>query len=57
MFRIDQPHLLWVLDNLAQGRVVNQIRVHPEAAAKARLALERMLAQVAESPLLPAHVD
>mgnify|MGYP003694690445 CR=1 FL=1 len=25
MFRIDPPHLLWVLENLAEGRVVNQV--------------------------------
>src|SRR5262249_39602026 len=35
MYRIDQPHLLWVLDNLAgalsrdgKPRVVNEVRVH-----------------------------
>ena len=27
MFRIDAPHLLWVLENLVEGRVVNQISV------------------------------
>ncbi len=43
MYRIDPPHLLWTLDNLAEGRVVNQVRVHPEARAWARMALERML--------------
>lgn len=46
MYRIDQPHLLWVLDNLAAGKVVNEIKVHPEAARLARLALERMLEHV-----------
>ena len=44
MARIDPPHMLWVLDNLAAGRVVNRISVPPEIAADARLALERMLA-------------
>ncbi len=43
MYRIDQPHLLWVLDNLVQGKVVNRITVHPEAAKQALLALDRML--------------
>jgi quinolinate synthase len=50
MYRIDQPHLLWVLDQLCgegtpdgKSRVVNSIRVHPEARAKALKALERML--------------
>jgi hypothetical protein len=27
MFRIDQPHLCWVLENLMEGKVVNQIKV------------------------------
>jgi quinolinate synthase len=44
MARIDLPHLLWVLDNLAQGRVVNQVKVAPAVAADARVALERMIA-------------
>ena len=43
MFRIDQPHLLWVLDSLCSGKVINRISVHPEARAFALLALERML--------------
>ncbi len=47
MYRIDQAHLLWVLDNLAEGRVVNRVSVHPDARRLARLALERMLANVA----------
>jgi len=43
MARIDPAHLLWVLDNLAEGRIVNRIQVAPEVAADARLALERMV--------------
>jgi len=43
MFRIDQPHLLWVLDGLCSGKVINRISVHPEARAFALSALERML--------------
>jgi quinolinate synthase len=43
MFRIDAPHLLWVLENLAEGRVVNQISVPGDVAAEARIALNRML--------------
>jgi quinolinate synthase len=43
MFRIDAPHLLWALENLVEGKVVNQISVAPEVAADARLALSRML--------------
>jgi quinolinate synthase len=43
MFRIDAPHLLWALENLSEGRVVNQITVPTDVAADARLALSRML--------------
>ncbi len=43
MYRIDQPHLCWVLDNLAAGKVVNQVSVHDAARAPALEALERML--------------
>ncbi len=43
MYRIDQAHLAWCLDNLAAGKVVNRISVHPEAKSRARLALDRML--------------
>jgi quinolinate synthase len=43
MFRIDRPHLLWILDNLAEGKVLNQISVHPEAQRLAKVALQRML--------------
>jgi quinolinate synthase len=44
MFRIDAPHLAWVLENLVAGKVVNQIVVDPDTAHWARTALERMLA-------------
>ena len=43
MFRIDAPHLLWVLENLVEGRVVNQISVPGDVAEDARIALNRML--------------
>jgi len=43
MFRISPQHLLWALENLCEGHVVNHITV-PEAAKRgARVALERML--------------
>ncbi len=48
MFRIDQQHLLWALDNLASGKIVNEIRVKREVASDARLALDRMLAHVGQ---------
>ncbi|CAG1001614.1 quinolinate synthase [Phycisphaerales bacterium] len=54
MYRIDEPHLLWVLDNLAgkfdgrggregRPRIVNQIKVPPKVREQALLALDRML--------------
>ena len=47
MFRIDQEHLCWVLDKLAEGKVVNRVTVHPEARRWALEAIERMLANSA----------
>lgn len=47
MYRIDQQHLAWVLDQLVAGKIVNEIRVHEKARAGARIALERMLTNVA----------
>lgn len=44
MARIDLTHLLWVLDNLAAGELVNHVQVPPALADQARLALERMIA-------------
>ncbi len=43
MFRIDPQHLAWVLENLLDGHVVNQIRVAHDEKAQAKLSLERML--------------
>jgi quinolinate synthase len=44
MNRIDLPHLVWALEELVEGRVVNQIVVDPATARDARTGLERMLA-------------
>ena len=44
MNRIDLPHLVWAMENLAAGRVLNQISVEEKIAHFARVALERMLA-------------
>lgn len=44
MNRIDLPHLVWSLESLAAGKVVNRIQVDKETEAYAKLALERMLA-------------
>ncbi len=43
MFRTDPQHLLWVLENLAEGHVVNQIKVNEEDARLAKLTLDNML--------------
>src|SRR5918993_294785 len=43
MNRIDLPHLVWALENLAAGHVVNQITVDPETERYAKDALQRML--------------
>jgi quinolinate synthase len=43
MFRIDGPHLAWVLENLVEGRVLNQITVDPVTTEWAKVALQRML--------------
>ena len=44
MNRIDLPHLVWALESLVAGTVVNRIEVDPETAKHALVALERMLA-------------
>jgi len=45
MNRIDLPHLLWALETVEQGKIINQITVEEEIAEGARLALDRMLAR------------
>ncbi|GIJ21305.1 quinolinate synthase A [Micromonospora lutea] len=44
MNRIDLPHLVWALEELVAGRVVNQITVDTDTAHHARVALDQMLA-------------
>lgn len=44
MNRIDLPHLVWAMESLVTGRLVNQIIVGAETAKFAKVALERMLA-------------
>jgi quinolinate synthase len=44
MARIDPQHLAWTLENLVEGKVVNQIKVPAHEAELARVALDRMLA-------------
>ena len=43
MNRIDLPHLVWTLENLVSGHLVNQIVVDPETELHAKAALQRML--------------
>lgn len=43
MYRIKPKYLLWVLDNLVDGKIKNQITVDPETAKLAKIALDRML--------------
>jgi quinolinate synthase len=43
MFRITPQHLLWVLENLGEGNVVNRISVDERTRHHARVALDRML--------------
>ena len=44
MNRIDLPHLVWALESLVEGNVVNRIEVDPDTAHWAKVALDRMLA-------------
>jgi quinolinate synthase len=44
MNRIDLPHLVWTLESLVEGNIVNQIKVEKEIAKYAKVALDRMLA-------------
>lgn len=39
---IDLQHLAWVLENLVEGNIVNQISVPQDVANNARVALQRM---------------
>jgi quinolinate synthase len=43
MNRIDLPHLVWAMESLVEGRVVNEIKVPERIAHFARVALDRML--------------
>ena len=49
MNRIDLPHLVWALESLVEGRVVNPIRVDDQVAHYARVALDQMLALPGET--------
>jgi quinolinate synthase len=44
MNRIDLPHLVWAMESIVAGQIVNVIKVDYETARYAKLALDRMLA-------------
>ena len=44
MYRIHPAYLLWVLDGLAEGQVINQITVSDQIRQESQIALNRMLA-------------
>jgi quinolinate synthase len=44
MFRVSPNHLLWVLEGLVEGQVVNQVEVPEHQIHWGRVALDRMLA-------------
>jgi quinolinate synthase len=51
MYRIDQKHLYWVLEQLCAGKVVNRVAVDADTRHGARLALDRMLALRPSQPV------
>lgn len=54
MYRIDMPHLCWALDNLMEGKVVNEIRVDDQTRKWALIALQRMLSIKGSGTPIPA---
>ncbi|HWV25003.1 MAG TPA: quinolinate synthase NadA [Thermomicrobiales bacterium] len=44
MYRIHPAYMLWVLEHLGRGEIVNEITVDPVITAGAKVALDRMLA-------------
>jgi quinolinate synthase len=44
MNRIDLPHLVWAMESVVNGRIVNEIRVDEQVAKFSKIALEQMLA-------------
>jgi quinolinate synthase len=44
MNRIDLPHLVWAMESIVAGHIVNEIRVDERVAKYSKLALEQMLA-------------
>ncbi|WP_166355256.1 quinolinate synthase NadA [Phytoactinopolyspora limicola] len=50
MNRIDLPHLVWAMESLVEGRVVNRIQVDADTTHWAGVALDRMLALPGTAP-------
>jgi quinolinate synthase len=46
MNRIDLPHLLWALQSIVDGELINEIKVDEQVSEHANLALNRMLERV-----------
>jgi quinolinate synthase len=44
MNRIDLPHLVWAMESIVAGHIVNHIKVDEQIARLSKLALEQMLA-------------
>ncbi|MGI8404440.1 MAG: quinolinate synthase NadA, partial [Thermomicrobiales bacterium] len=44
MYRIHPAYMLWTMEHLVRGEIVNEITVPTAIAADARIALDRMLA-------------
>jgi quinolinate synthase len=44
MNRIDLPHLVWAMESILAGHIVNEIKVEEKVARFSKLALEQMLA-------------
>ena len=44
MYRVHPAYVLWTLEHLAAGEIVNEIKVDPTTAEEALVALDRMLA-------------
>jgi quinolinate synthase len=57
MFRIDGPHLAWILENLVEGRILNKITVDPDTTEWAKVALQRMLDITSGHPVTAARPD
>ena len=57
MFRIDLPHMCWVLENLVEGKVVNQIKVADKTREWSLVALDRMLKIKPATPKVVSITD